>query len=187
MSILTPFEKALAHTLGIEGAYSDHPNDSGGKTNYGITEAKARAWGYHGDMRQLPLKLAVQIYRVDYWDIIRLDMVAEISEPIALEMFDTGVNCGVSVPVKFLQRALNGFNRQATDYPDIAVDGLIGHNTLSALRLYLAHRGKVGGDVLVECLNSQQGMHYLTLAERRPKDEMFMYGWFANRVLTRSK
>lgn len=183
---MTPFEKALKHTLGIEGAYSDHPADSGGKTNYGITEAKARAWGYFGDMRSLPLSLAVQIYRKDYWDIIHLDSVAELSEPIALEMFDTGVNCGVSVPVKFLQRALNAFNRQATDYPDIAVDGLIGQNTLSALRLFLAHRGTLGGKVLVECLNSQQGMYYLTLAERRPKDETFMYGWFVNRVLTRA-
>jgi lysozyme family protein len=184
---MTPFEKALKHTLGIEGDYSDDPRDSGGKTRYGITEAKARAFGYDGDMRNLPLELAKRIYREDYWDIIRLDMVAELNEPVALEMFDTGVNCGVSVPVKMLQRALNAFNRQATDYPDIAVDGLIGHNTLSALRLFLAHRGKIGGDVLVECLNSQQGVYYLTLAERRPKDETFMYGWFVNRVLARAK
>jgi len=184
---MTPFEKALKHTLGIEGDYSDDPRDSGGKTRYGITEFKARAFGYDGDMRSLPLELAKRIYKVDYWDIIRLDMVAELHEGTALEMFDTGVNCGVGIPVKMLQRALNAFNRQATDYPDIAVDGLIGHNTLSALRLFLAHRGKIGGDVLVECLNSQQGVYYLTLAERRPKDEAFMYGWFVNRVLARAK
>lgn len=184
---MTAFEKALAHTLGIEGGYSDHPLDSGGRTNYGITEAKARAAGYDGDMRQFPISLAIKIYRQDYWDIIRLDSVAELHEGVALEMFDTSVNCGPSVPVRFLQRALNSFNRQATDYPDIAVDGLIGYNTLAALRLFLAHRGKLGGEVLVECLNSQQGVYYLSLAERRPKDEAFMYGWFVNRVLKRAK
>lgn len=183
---MTPFEKALKHTLGIEGGYSNDKRDSGGATRYGITEAKARAFGYEGDMRDLPLDLAMHIYKVDYWDIIRLDMVAEISEPLALEMFDTGVNCGVGVPVKMLQRALNVFNREGADYPDLVVDGLIGHNTLNVLRKFLTLRGKVGEDVLVECLNSQQGVYYMTLAERRPKDEAFMYGWFVNRVLSRA-
>lgn len=51
---MTPFEEALKHTLGIEGEYSDHPSDSGGKTRYGITEAKARAWGYDGPMSARP-------------------------------------------------------------------------------------------------------------------------------------
>jgi len=184
---VTSFEKALKHTLGIEGGYSNDPADSGGKTRYGITEAKARAWGYTGDMRELPVELAERIYKRDYWDIIHLDEVAALSEPVALEMFDTSVNCGPSVPVKFLQRALNIFNRGGTDYPDIAVDGLIGRNTLHALGAFLKRRGKLGSDVLVESLNSQQGAFYTDLAERRPKDEAFAFGWFANRVLKRAE
>ncbi len=182
---MTPFEKALKHTVGIEGGYSNHPADSGGKTRYGITEAKARAFGYTGDMRELPIELATQIYREDFWDIIRLDQVAAISEPVALEMFDTGVNCGVGMPVKFLQRLLNAFNREQADYADIAVDGAMGRNTLAALRAFLDRRGKLGSQVLVEALNSLQGAFYTDLAERRPKDEAFMFGWFANRVLKR--
>lgn len=184
---MTPFEKGLKHTLGIEGGYADDPRDSGGKTRYGITEGKARAFGYAGAMHELPLELAVRIYREDYWDIIRLDRVAEMSEGVALEMFDTGVNCGVGVPVKFLQRLLNIFNREQRDYPDITVDGLIGHNTLAALRAFLTRRGKLGSDVMVEALNSLQGAFYTELAERRPKDEAFTFGWFANRVLKRAQ
>lgn len=180
------FEVALKHTLGIEGGYSDDRRDSGGATRYGITEAKARAFGYSGAMRDLPLELAVRIYREDYWDIIRLDSVAEMSEAVALEMFDTGVNCGVGVPVKFLQRLLNIFNREQADYGDLTVDGLIGHNTLAALRTFLTRRGKLGSDVMVEALNSLQGAFYTELAERRPKDEAFTFGWFANRVLKRA-
>lgn len=183
---MTPFEKALKHTLGIEGGYSNHPADSGGKTRYGITEAKARAFGYTGPMSELPIELATQIYREDFWDIIRLDQVAELSEPVALEMFDTGVNCGIGTPVRFLQRLLNAFNREETDYGDIAVDGVMGRNTLAALRAFLARRGKLGSQVLVEALNSLQGAFYTDLAERRPKDEAFMFGWFANRVLKRA-
>ena len=182
---MTPFEKALKHTVGIEGGYSNHPADSGGKTRYGITEAKARAFGYTGEMRDLPLDLAIHIYREDFWDIIRLDQVAELSEPVALEMFDTGVNCGIGTPVRFLQRLLNAFNREQADYQDIAVDGMMGRNTLAALRAFLDRRGKLGAQVMVEALNSLQGAFYTDLAERRPKDEAFMFGWFANRVLKR--
>lgn len=183
---MTPFETALKHTLGIEGDYVNDPRDSGGATRYGITEAKARAWGYEGPMSALPLDLAKAIYRRDYWDIIHLDDVAALAPDVALEMFDTAVNCGPSVPVKFLQRALNIFNNQGTHYPDIEVDGLIGRNTLNALRAFIARRGKLGAQVLVEALNSQQGAFYTDLAERRPKDEAFTFGWFANRVLKRA-
>jgi lysozyme family protein len=183
---MTSFQKALKFTLGIEGGYSNDPADSGGKTRYGITEQKARAWGYDGDMRELPIELAERIYKRDYWDIIHLDDVAQLSEPVALEMFDTSVNCGPSVPVKFLQRALNIFNRGGTDYPDLEVDGLIGGHTIWALTRYLNRRGNLGASVLVEALNSQQGAFYMELTERRPKDEAFAYGWFSQRVYRRA-
>lgn len=183
---MTPFEKALKHTLGIEGGYADDPRDSGGKTRYGITEAKARAWGYEGDMRELPLDLAKQIYREDYWELIRLDQIADFDEEIALEMFDTAVNCGPATAVKFLQRMLNLFNREQQEYGDIAVDGLVGRNTLVALAAYLGRRRTLGAAVMVEALNALQGAYYAELAERRPKDEAFMFGWIANRVLRRA-
>lgn len=179
------FEKALKHTLGIEGDYVNDPRDSGGATRYGITEKKARAWGFTGPMSELPLDLAKRIYKADYWDIIRLDEVAAMAPSVALEMFDTGVNCGISVPVKFLQRALNILNLQGQLFPDLEVDGIIGQNTLSALRAYVDRRGRLGVQVMVEALNCLQGAFYTDLAERRPKDEAFTFGWFANRVLKR--
>lgn len=184
---MTPFDKALQYTLGIEGGYSDDKRDSGGKTRWGVTEAKARAFGYTGEMKDLPPDMARQIYREDYWDIIRLDQVAELAVPIALEMFDTGVNCGVGTPVRFLQRLLNAFNMGETTYPDLTVDGVIGRITLDALRAFLKRRGNLGVQVMVEALNSLQGSYYVELAERRPKDEAFMFGWFANRVLKRAE
>lgn len=42
------------------------PSDKGGETNYGITVATARANGYKGAMRDLPLQTAKDIYRNEY-------------------------------------------------------------------------------------------------------------------------
>lgn len=165
-----------------EGGYVDHPADRGGPTRYGITEAVARAHGYAGDMRLLPRAEAAAIYRRLYWLKPRLDRVAERAPGIAAELFDTGANMGPKVAATFLQRALNALNRGASDYPDIAVDGAVGPQTLAALDDFLARRGKGGETVLLKALEALQGERYLRLAESRPANEAFLYGWLANRI-----
>lgn len=177
------FTRRLNVLLGIEGGYSDHAADSGGKTRYGITEAVARAHGYTGEMRALPLALAKDIYRLDYWDRMRLGDVARLSEPIAGELFDTGVNGGPGLAGEFLQRSLNVLNQGGKDYPDIVQDGEIGPRTLAALRAFLALRRAPGERVLLKMLNCLQGAFYVGLAESRAKDEAFILGWFTHRVV----
>ena len=100
----------------------------------------------------------------------------------AAELFDTGVNMGTATATGFLQRALNALNREARDYPDIAPDGAIGPRTLSALDGLLAARGKSGETVLLRAMEALQGERYIALAERRPSQEAFLYGWLANRI-----
>lgn len=177
-----PFEAALAHTLAIEGGYSDHPSDTGGKTNWGITEAVARRHGYGGDMKALPKMTAVSIYRKDYWDALRLDNVAAHSRAIALELFDTGVNMGTGKAAEFLQRSLNALNAQGKLYADIKVDGDIGPATLAALDAYFAKRGAAGGEVLRRALDCLQGARYVALAEGRQANEDFLFGWLRTRI-----
>lgn len=176
------FDTAFARTVGIEGDFSDDPADSGGATRFGITEAVARAYSYQGEMRALPFELAREIYRRQYWNLLRLDDVAEHSAAVAEELFDTGVNCGVEVAARFLQRALNAFNRVQRDYPDLKVDGILGAVSVNTLRVYLTLRGGPGEIVLLRALNSLQGARYIGLAEAREKDERFVYGWFLQRV-----
>jgi lysozyme family protein len=102
---------------------------------------------------------------------------------VAAELFDTGVNMGPGVAVTFLQRALTALNRNGKDYPDLVPDGRIGPRTLAALDGFLAARGKRGGEtVLLRALEALQGERYLRLAERRPANEAFLYGWLANRI-----
>ncbi|MFL6764127.1 MAG: glycoside hydrolase family 108 protein [Sphingomicrobium sp.] len=166
-----------------EGGYVDHPADKGGPTCFGITQAVARAQGYAGPMRELPRDEAVTIYRRLYWLRPRLDEVTVRSDRIAAELFDTGVNMGPAVAVTFLQRALTALNRNGQDFPDLTPDGRIGPATLGALDTFLAKRGRSSGEtVLLRALEALQGERYLRLAERRPANEAFLYGWLANRI-----
>jgi lysozyme family protein len=165
-----------------EGGYVNHSADAGGPTCFGVTEAVARAHGYAGPMRQLPRSEAAAIYRRLYWQRPRLDEVARRSAAVAGELFDTGVNMGPAVAVTFLQRALTALNRNGTDYPDLVPVGRIGEQTLAALDRYFAVRGTSGEPVLLRALEALQGERYLRLAERRPANEAFLYGWLANRI-----
>lgn len=165
-----------------EGRYVNHPADRGGATCWGITEAVARAQGYAGDMRALPREEAAAIYRRIYWLRPGLDQVAARAPAIAAELFDTGVNMGTGVAAGFLQRALNALNRAARDYPDIAIDRAIGPRTLAALDAFLRVRGAGGETVLLRAMEALQGERYIALAERRPSQEAFLYGWLANRI-----
>ena len=165
-----------------EGGYVDHPADKGGPTCFGITEAVARAHGYRGAMRRLPREEAATIYRRLYWLRPRFDEVARRSARIAGELFDTGANMGPAVAATFLQRALTALNRNGSDYPDLVPDGRVGSMTLFALDAFLAVRGSSGETILLRALEAFQGERYLRLAERRPANEAFLYGWLANRI-----
>lgn len=165
-----------------EGRYVNHQSDRGGPTCWGITQAVARAEGYDGDMRQMPRSFAADVYTRIYWLKPGFDRVALRAASIAAELFDTGVNMGTATASGFLQRALNALNRSARDYPDIAVDHHIGPRTLSALDGYLAVRGASGETVLLRAMEALQGERYIALAERRPSQEAFLYGWLANRI-----
>lgn len=175
-------EEKLNELVGVEGGYSNDPADSGGETIWGVTVAVARAFGYAGPMRDMTQEQAKAIYRTRYWTQPRFDQVARYSTPVAYEMLDTGVNMGQTIAGKFLQRALNVLNNGGTAFPDLTVDGAVGKMTLYALETYLKSRGATGEKTLLKMLNAQQSVRYIDLAESRPKDERFQYGWQTNRV-----
>lgn len=175
-------EQLIAEVIDREGGYANHPADRGGATCWGITEAVARREGYTGAMRALSRDRATAIYRRLYWQKPGLDRVGKRAALLAAEMFDTAVNMGSAVAIVFLQRALNALNRGASDYPDMAVDGVIGPITLGALDAFLQLRRRAGETVLIKAVEALQGERYLTLAENRPANEAFLYGWLANRI-----
>lgn len=168
--------------LAVEGGYANDPSDSGGETNYGITVATARAYGYQGSMRDMPVQVARRIYSAMYWDALLLDAVEATAPAIAEELADTGVNQGVKRAGEYLQRSLNVLNDRGRLYGDLVVDGVVGPKTVNALNDYISHRGEDGVTVMLRMLNALQGAFYVDLAERREKDETYVYGWFLNRV-----
>lgn len=176
-------DKLIDDIIKVEGGYSNDPDDLGGETIYGITAVTARANGYHGSMRDMPVATARQIYKNRYWLEPHFDLIATLSPDAAAELADTGVNCGVDFAKPLIQEALNLLNRQEADYKDIAVDGRIGKQTLTALATYLGKRGKEGEVVLVRTLNIMQGSRYIEITKTRPANENFFYGWVKNRVV----
>ncbi|WP_151827592.1 glycoside hydrolase family 108 protein [Acinetobacter oleivorans] len=176
-------EQYLDELIKREGGYVNNPVDRGGATKYGITEAVARANGFKGNMKDLPLDVAKSIYRKQYWISPRFDQVNAVSSAIAEELLDTGVNCGTGFAKPLLQRALNLLNNNGkAGFPDLVIDGVYGSTTLGALKIYLAKRGKDGEKVLVRVLNIMQGQRYIEICERNPTQEQFFYGWISNRV-----
>lgn len=170
--------KIILKVLGLEGGHSNHPSDSGGNTNWGITSKRAWDAGWLGDVKDIPYEWACDFYAVEEWLNHRYYELKNYPA-IVEEVFDFGVNAGHSRGMKTLQEALNLCNRQGRDYPDIKVDGLIGRQTLNSLEILVGGRGERH---VLKVLNVGQGRFYWDLATKREKDEDFFNGWIANRV-----
>jgi lysozyme family protein len=175
-------DQLIDEVLAREGGYSNHPADRGGATRWGVTEAVARAHGYRGDMHSFPREDAAQVYRRLYWVKPGFDQVATRAPKVAAELFDTGVNMGPGTATGFLKRTLNALNRGEVDYDDIGTTPIIDAATLAALDAFMTKRGAGGEAILLKALEALQGERYLRLAETRPANEAFLYGWLANRI-----
>lgn len=115
---MSNFDRAFRELVGNEGGYSNHPDDPGGETNWGITVAIARENGYVGAMKDMDQTVAKTIYARKYW----LSAFDSLPYPVAFQVFDGAVNSGVGQAVRWLQRAVG-----------VADDGKLGPITLSAV------------------------------------------------------
>lgn len=176
---MADFEAAIKKVLEVEGLYDNHPDDPGGETKYGVTQAVARAHGYDGPMVEMPLETALEVYRKNYWNKIGGDDIAD--QRVADELLDTAVNMGVGKAVLFLQSSLNLLNKKAASWPDISEDGGMGPGTVGALTICLK-MGTRYRDALVKCLNGEQYGRYKEITKANPKNEVFFLGWILKRV-----
>ena len=94
------FDRCIrAVVLSEEGGLSDHPQDPGGLTKYGISR---RAYP-DLDIRRLTMDDAIELYRRDYWNPVH---GTDLPPPLALLLFDAAVNQGAGTAVRLLQKAV---------------------------------------------------------------------------------
>lgn len=180
MGRLLNVDAIIEDLIDREGGFVSNPADRGGPTCFGITEAVARAHGYAGPMRQPPREEAARIYKRLYWLRPDFDQVASRNNGLAKELFNRrehGAGGGHHLPSAGAHGAEPECPRLCRPHA-----GRIGAQTLAALDAFLAVRGASGETILLRALEALQGERYLRLAERRPANETFLYGWLANRI-----
>lgn len=166
------------------GGYTNDPIDKGGETKWGITIKVARAFGYQGRMIDLPKNTACAIFEQNYWKPNNLDEIEKINPIIAEEMYDTGVNMGVGVAARFLQKSLNISNNNGKDFADLVVDGNIGGKTIAALKAFFKRRPEAL-KILFFRLNAFQDLRYDEIIANNDSQERFGNGWREKRVINK--
>lgn len=143
------FERAYRVLMVNEGGYSDHPNDRGGKTKYGISQARYPSL----NIKTLTPEKAMELTKRDFWDSYRC---YAFPWPISLVLFDCVFQHNPSGPIRWLQTALG-----------VRADGVIGAITIQAAN-QAEDPLQVARDILC------QRMIYMTQLEGWPT---FRAGW----------
>ncbi|MET0657415.1 MAG: glycosyl hydrolase 108 family protein [Steroidobacteraceae bacterium] len=155
------FTSALPFVLRWEGGFVNHPNDPGGATNRGVTQAVYDAWrGTQGlALQSVELITGAEvdtIYESRYWLPAHSH---DLQTPLDLVQFDTSVNMGVNRAVRFLQHVVG-----------CGVDGAFGKGTAAAVAACDQ------GQAVIDYCKARES-YYRMLAERNPKLAVFLKGW----------
>lgn len=169
-------DEALGYLLDEEGGWSDNPNDRGGKTMWGVTQA------VYDDFRKRLKKLPTQsvakmtkpecreLYDVLYWRAAGCD---RLPWPISYLAFDASVNSGPSRGVRWVQGGLG-----------IPADGVIGPQTMSVAKQAIDN----GDSKAILAIVDQRVQFLAALVKRSPTQATFLLGWWRRtlRVLGRA-
>jgi lysozyme family protein len=163
------FLRSLRFVLKWEGGLSNDPDDRGGLTNRGITQA---TYDRYRRAKGLPLQSVAkmtepemrEIYYRFYWQPVKAD---EFAYSLALALFDTAVNMGVGTAIKLLQRAINDLLPKERW---VTVDGKIGEQTLRAAKSLDPKR-------LALQLSNRREERYYAIVRANPTQQKFLRGW----------
>lgn len=122
------WEKVFTEVIKSEGGYVNHPDDPGGPTNLGITQATLSRYlgraATVADVRALTKETVKPIYRRNFWDVIRGD---ELPSGVDYATYDFAVNSGPTRAARYLQSVVG-----------VVQDGRIGPETIAAVNRYSA-------------------------------------------------
>ncbi|AQT28667.1 hypothetical protein YOLOSWAG_188 [Erwinia phage vB_EamM_Yoloswag] len=181
-------DNSIKEVIDREGGskYTNRAADRGGPTRWGVTEKTARAYGYKGQMQDLPYEIAYAIYSANYWDKCRCSELEKYSPSLAVWVFDYAVNSGAGAAAKVLQGLLNTSNNQQKLWKDIAEDGAIGPGTLNALGSLSQARGADGIKIFSYVYNGLRIGKLYNLAYADKTQEENFWGW-VTRVINITK
>ncbi len=169
------FDLAFSYTVGNEGGYTNDTHDSGGPTNWGITQHDLSVYLGHPasiqDVKSMSSDTAKAIYKRSYWDPLGLDAIVHYG--VAAALFDIGVVRGIGVPPKYAQNICN--NHGAL----LVVDGHIGPKTLGAINA-------LSPSVFIKEFAQMVERGFRSIAMNNPTQNKFLGGWInrAHRLLT---
>jgi lysozyme family protein len=173
---MADFSAAIKVILGHEGGLSDHPNDHGGVTNFGLTigflNALADPQKYVGhalpwtreDILNMTVTLASQIYLDCVWDRNNYGKINDTL--VATKVFDMAVNMGEVQGEKLAQRACNDLGYQ----PPLMVDGNLGPKSFAAINSF-------DRDPMLKAICARQKAFYQAIVDRDPSQKVFWHGW----------
>lgn len=167
----TEFSDIIIDVLEREGGFVNDPDDRGGATKFGVTIGTLREHGIDvdgdgnidiDDVEEMPLEVAKEVYRRHYWEPLQMDLVPAHLRDL---LFDMAINHGQSRAVMIMQSAV------CVQGPDIAVDGIIGPQTLKHIKKLSIK------EVVYERL-----YFYSMIIGNDPSQMKFRKGWY-NRAL----
>lgn len=138
---------------------TNNPNDSGGRTKYGISEK------WHPDLwvnGPPTLEQAKQVYIRDYVVTPNFHL---LPSPLMEQAIDFGVNSGPGVVVQKLQGLVK-----------VPVDGVMGPLTLAAIKT--ANIATLNNQLVRERVKM-----LARIVQKRPSDLEFLYGWITRAFL----
>jgi lysozyme family protein len=152
------FLKFFGYLVPNEGTYSDDPNDSGGKTIYGISQNSfpsqfAQCYALYKRSPVIALNFAQGFYYANFYKPIYEKI---LDEKVAFKVYDLAINMNPPPAIKILQRAVGCVD-----------DGIFGQNTLSAVNSKDCYQ-----DFLTEAEK-----HYRDIVVAHPEKGKYLNGW----------
>lgn len=147
------FKIAFDLVIGNEGVDSDDSADSGGLTRFGISQKAYPSL----DIKSLTIEQSQDIYKRDYWDLIKGDSITD--QDIANSIFDFGVNAGVGTSSKLAQKVVG-----------VDQDGSIGNDTIYAINTF-------NPKVFIPEFKLAKIERYTRILDKDPTQIKFYKGW----------
>lgn len=152
-------QKSMDIMMKLEGGKSDLKSDRGGRTNLGVTQKEYDKFREKqglktNDVFNITKEEAEQIYKLEYWDIIKGD---ELPLNVAHAMFSYALTDGPQDSVRFVQRLLG-----------VEITGFMGPKT----KLAIWTACKNGDKKLTQRILNKQIVRY-----ENDEQDQFKKGW----------